>query len=126
MKTKFLTKEIITSLSPFETVIVKSMKSKINYDVKKIYKLVRRRKKISKSSVSVLLDRLYKKGLVNRRVDSSSNKLKFLYRIEINKRHYEKELIDNIIKSAVQKFGSKAITYFHENLKNIENTKRRR
>ncbi len=118
MKSKILSKEVLRALSPYETTIIKVMKPNQNYDTKKIYKLIIKKRKIAKSSVSILLDRLYQKGLVTRDIENYRGKIKFEYKLNMNKEAYERKIVDSAVNLFIQKFGNKAINYFNESLKN--------
>ena len=115
MKSNFMTKEVLDSLSPLEVRIIGMMKPKKKYRVREIYASLK--DKLSKSSTSVILDRLHKKGLVSREVENAKGGLRFIYTLEQNKEKFERSVVDEIIDSITRKFGSKAIVYFNDSLK---------
>lgn len=115
MKSNFITKEVLDSLSPLEIKIINALISGKNYRVKDIYALVKN--KASKSSISVILDRLFQKGLVKRTVENAKGGIRFIYTLEQNKERFEKSVVDEVVNSAIKKFGSKAVVYFNESLK---------
>lgn len=115
MKSTFIGKDIIHSLSPLEKDIINLMKPNKKYRTRNINALVN--DKASKSSVSVILDRLYKKGLVKRNVENARGGIRFIYTLEKNKERFEKSIVDNLVNLIVNKFGSKAVIYFNESLK---------
>lgn len=115
MKSNFITKEIMASLSPLESEIIKVLVPNKKYRTRDIYALVRN--KASKSSVSVILDRLYQKGLVNRSVETSRGGMRFVYTLEQNKEKFERRIVENVVNSIIQRFGSKAVVYFNESLR---------
>ncbi|PIN81882.1 hypothetical protein COV11_00820 [Candidatus Woesearchaeota archaeon CG10_big_fil_rev_8_21_14_0_10_30_7] len=115
MKENNISKEIFNSLSPLEAQIIKALKMGKKYRVKDIYTLVKN--KASKSSFSVLLDRLYKKGLVDRSVETAKGGVRFVYVLKQNKERFERNIVDSMIDKVIKKFGPKAIVYFDENLK---------
>jgi|SRR3989338_3010343 len=115
MKSNFIAKDIIYSLSPLEADIIKSLLPNKKYRTRDIYALVRN--KASKSSISVILDRLYQKGLVNRSVETARGGIRFVYSLEQNKERFEKRVVENVVNSIIQRFGSKAVVYFNESLK---------
>ena len=115
MKSNFITKEVLDSLSPLELEIINGLVHGKSYRVKEIYSMVKN--KASKSSISVILDRLFQKGLVNRTVENARGGIRFVYILEQNKERFEKSVVDNIVNSVIKKFGSKAVVYFNESLK---------
>ena len=69
MKSNFMTKGVLDSLSPLEIEIMHRLKPDKKYRSKDIYALIKN--KSSKSSISAILDRLYQKGLVTRAVENA-------------------------------------------------------
>lgn len=114
MKSSILTKDILKTLSPLEREIIGVLSKKQKHRVGEIYSVIKKRKKIAKSSISVLLDRLHKKGLVKRNTENCQGGVRFVYNINPNKEDYEKRVIESILNKLVDKFGSKALAYFNE------------
>ena len=114
MKSNFITKNVIDSLSPLEVNIINVLIPDKKYRVKDIYAMVK--SKASKSSISVLLDRLYQKGLVSRTVENAKGGMRFIYTLEQNKERFEKSVVDEVVNSVIKKFGSKAVVYFNDSL----------
>ena len=114
MKSNFITKNVLDNLSPLEVEIINVLVPDKKYRVKDIYALVKN--KASKSSISVILDRLYQKGLVNRIVENAKGGIRFVYTLEQNKERFEKSVVDEVVNSVIKKFGSKAVVYFNESL----------
>ncbi len=115
MKANFITKEIIDSLSPLESVVINAIKPNNKYRVKDVYALIKTN--ASKSSIPVILDRLYIKGLLNRKVENSKGGIRFIYTLNKNKEQFERSIVDSTINALIRRFGSKAIVYFNESLK---------
>ena len=66
VKHHLFTEDIINSLSPLESFFIESLKQNKKYSSQTVYNLINKNKKISRSSVPVILDRLYNKGLLER------------------------------------------------------------
>ena len=115
MKSNFMTKGIVDSLSPLEVEIINVLVPDKKYRVKDIYALVK--DKASKSSISVILDRLYQKGLVKRTVENAKGGMRFVYALEQDKERFEKSVVENVVDSVIKKFGPRAFVYFNESLK---------
>ena len=114
MKSNFITKDVVDSLSPLEVDIINALVPDKKYRVKDIYAMVK--SKASKSSISVILDRLYQKGLVSRTVENAKGGMRFIYTLEQSKERFEKSVVENVVESVIKKFGSKAVVYFNESL----------
>ena len=115
MKSNFITKRVFYSLSPLEVEIINVLVSDKKYRVKDIYPLVK--DKASKSSISVILDRLYQKGMVKRTVENAKGGMRFVYVLERDKERFEKGVVENLVDSVIKKFGPRAFVYFNESLK---------
>lgn len=114
MKSDLITKDIFKTLSPLEKDIVNILSKKEGYRVHEVYKVLKRKKKVAKSSVSVLLDRLHKRGLVKRDTENSQGGVRFIYYLAENNEDYEKRVIESILNKLANKFGDKAMAYFNE------------
>ena len=114
MKSNFITKDMLGTLSPLEVDIINILKPDKKYRVRDIYALVK--DKASKSSISVILDRLHQKGLVSRTVENAKGGMRFIYTLEQNRERFEKSIVENVVESVIKKFGSKAVVYFNESL----------
>ncbi|MBI2664658.1 BlaI/MecI/CopY family transcriptional regulator [Candidatus Woesearchaeota archaeon] len=106
--------EVADSLSPLESRIIMALKPGKKYRAKDIYMIVRGR--ASKSSVSVIMDRLFRKGLVKREVETARGGIRFVYALEKDREMFERNAVEKVVDSLVDKFGSKAIVYFNEAL----------
>ncbi len=117
MKHPLLTSEAIKALSPLEADIVRAMQPAGKYSAAEIYTNISSRQKVAHSSISVLLDRLYKRGVVSRETKTARGGIRFIYSLETNKERYEKSVVDNTVNLLIKRFGAKAIAYFNESLK---------
>lgn len=120
MKTTLFTGNVITALSPLEKEIITQMRPQQQYGATDLYTSLRKKKKVAQSSVSVILDRLYQKGLVRRETETARGGIRFLYALEINREKFERSVVESTVNQLVKKFGSKAIAYFNESFKNSE------
>lgn len=114
MKNNVLTKEVFSTLSPLESDIVKTIRLNRNYTTRDVYSLIRKKKKVAESSVPVLLDRLFKKGLLKRKTESAKGGVRFIYSLGGSKEEFERSVVENVVNKMVERFGSKAIAYFNE------------
>jgi len=115
MKGHSIARDLLDSLSPLESDIIKAIAPNKKYRTKDIYALVK--DKASKSSISVILDRLYQKGLVSRKAETAKGGIRFIYTLKQDKERFEKGVVDGIVGTLIKRFGSRAIVYFNESLK---------
>lgn len=123
VKSSIITKDLLKTLSPLEVNIINVLSKNKKHRVNEIYSVLKKNK-IAKSSISVLLDRLYKKGLVKRETENCQGGVRFVYNLADNKEDYEKEIIESTLHKLVEKYGNKALAYFNENFKIRKNGNR--
>ena len=110
------TEDIIKSLSPLESLVVKLLKPNKKYSSQSVYNLINKKQKISRSSIPVILDRLYNKGLLERETEMGRGGIRFLYKIQLNKEKFERKIVENMVNILVKRFGEKAVVYFNESI----------
>ncbi len=109
-------KDIIKSLSPLESFIMQVLKLDKKYSSQKIYEMVRKKKKVSRNSIPVILNRLYTKELLTRETETARGGIRFLYQLQLNKERFERRVVENTINTLIKKFGDKAVVYFNESI----------
>jgi len=114
MKAVLLPDDIVKTLSPLEKDILSEMEHGKRFSAADIYHSLSKKRKVAQSSVSVLLDRLFKKGLLQRETETARGGTRFLYTLDINREKYERGVVENTVDALIQKFGSNAIAYFNE------------
>lgn len=114
MKTLPFADDIIKKLSPLEMEVIELVHEGKKYGAADIYILLSRKMKVAKSSISVVLDRLYKRGLLQRESETARGGIRFLYSLEHSIERFERNVVENTVNAIVQKFGTKAIAYFNE------------
>lgn len=107
---------IIKSLSPLESFIVQSIKPNKKYSSQTIYDLIKKKKNVSRSSIPVILDRLYNKGLLTKETETVQGGIRFLYKLQLNKEKFERRVVENIVNTLIKRFGEKAVVYFNESI----------
>ncbi len=114
MKNSILTQDIKSALSPLESDVISTLKNNNKYMVREIYNAIKKKRKVASSSVSVILDRLYEKGLVERKPQTCRGGMRFIYKIKKDKNTYERSIVQNTVNKLLERFGDNALTYFNE------------
>jgi len=107
-------KELLKTLSPLEKDILNCFKDRKELRTKDAYELIRKKKKIAETSIAVILDRLYKKGLVRRTPETCRGGTRFVYGLNGKADDYEQHLIEKSVNTLIQRFGDRALSYFNE------------
>lgn len=103
-----------TKLSPLESEILKVLWSKKSSRVREMYDSVRKRKKVALTSVAVLLDRLYKKGIVKREISSGRGGFYYIYYPVHDEESFKVSVIEKTTEQLIKTFGPTALNYFNE------------
>lgn len=114
MKNGILTQDIKSALSPLESDVLSVLKNHQEYMVREIYTIIRKKRRVASSSVSVILDRLYEKGLVQRKPQTCRGGMRFIYKLRKDKEAYEKSIVQNTVNKLLERFGDNALAYFNE------------
>lgn len=114
MKSTILSRDIRTALSPLESDVISILQNNKEYMVRDLYSIIKKKRKVASSSISVILDRLFEKGLVQRKPQTCRGGMRFIYRIKKDKKDYEKSIIQGTVNKLLERFGNTAVTYFNE------------
>lgn len=113
-------KEDLTKvLGELEASVMKSVWELDTGDVKAIHKHVNIEKKVAITTVATILDILHTKGLVNRELNRSPA-IKYMYRPALNRKEFEKTVVNDVIRGLFESFGETTVSYLVSN-SGIEN-----
>lgn len=114
------------ALSPLEADVLERLgpgKGKA-LKVREIYRLLRQgRRKVALTSVAVILDRLFEKGRVRRRIETGRGGLRYVYFKSQAIRQAGKSAVEDAVNRLIERFGNVAISYFNERF--VKGKKRR-
>ncbi len=111
MKNQILDESV---LSPLESDVLHILWPGKEMKVRQIYEKIRPKKKIALSSVAVILDRLFDKGVVDRKMETGRGGTRYTYFPKKNKAEFEKSVCESAVNRLIEKFGSNAVSYFNE------------
>lgn len=110
-------KGLQTLLSPLECDILEVLWKKEDAKVRDIYKVVRKKRKVALTSIAVILDRLHKRNLVMRKIESGRGGYHYIYGVKISRNDFEQSIIEKTVNKLIESFGSNAVNYFNERFK---------
>jgi predicted transcriptional regulator len=116
-KIRFQKKGLETLLSPLECDILEVLWKKNDAKVRDIYKIVRKKRKVALTSIAVILDRLHKRNLVTRKIESGRGGYHYIYVARISKDDFENSIIEKTVNKLIESFGPNAVNYFNERFK---------
>ncbi len=114
MKATPFTQDLIKTVSPLEKEVIEIMEKEKKYGAANIYATLSKKMKVVQSSISVILDRLYKKGLLRRETETARGGMRFLYSLEKDSNRFEQKVVENTVNALIKKFGENAVVYFNE------------
>ena len=106
-------------LGPLEAEIIGVLcESKSPLRVREVHAMMR--SKAAVTSVAVLLDRLFDKGLVTRKALTGRGGTYYLYSPAGSKSELEKKVLATVADKLVAMFGATAVSYFNERFSNTK------
>ncbi|MEF9475846.1 MAG: BlaI/MecI/CopY family transcriptional regulator [Candidatus Mariimomonas ferrooxydans] len=113
-KFRFKKEGFETFFSPLESDILDILWERKSVKVRYIHTVLRKKKKVALTSIAVSLDRLYKKGVVDRDIETGRGGQHYIYIARKSKKEIEKSLMDNVVNKLIGNFGNVAVNYFNE------------
>lgn len=113
--------ELQAFLGPLETSIIEVMwGSKQPLTVRDVYEKLRRRKRIAYTTVMTTMDRLYEKGLLDRRVEKGRGGVLYVYWPKFEEHSFKKSAVHEVLNSLMENFGDIVASYLVERLSSDE------
>ncbi len=101
-------------LSPLEGDVLNVLWPDRQMRVREIYRLLRKERKVALTSIAVILDRLFGKGIVDRKIEPARGGLRYLYFPKKDRKQFEKSVVEETVNKLIGKFGDVAVAYFNE------------
>ena len=83
---------------------------------RQIFACVKRKNKIAYTTISVTLDRMHERGLVEREVEKGKGGLKYNYYSKVSKEELANNLSKKFVGFLKQTFGETSIAYLRKNI----------
>ncbi len=103
-----------SGVSPLEQEALRALWPQKRLRVRQIYDVLRAKHNVALTSVAVAMDRLHKKGLVERAILKGRGGLRYVYFPKKTRDEYERRVIEKSVDALIDQFGAAAITYFHK------------
>ena len=117
-----LDKKSIGVLSPVQSQILEVLWKNDSQRVRHIHNRLKN-SGIALTSIAVNLDRLHKKDIVTRTVETGRGGPHYIYSVNKTKEEFEKSVLDGTVNKLIEKFGPMAVDYFQERFSNKESSK---
>lgn len=114
-KISFEKRGIEALLSPLEADILRVLWSADSgLLVRNIHGKLRKNKRVAITSVAVMLDRLHKRGMVNRQTKTGRGGPRYLYSARTDRSGFERSVVESVVNGLISNFGPSAVSYFGE------------
>jgi predicted transcriptional regulator len=109
-------KELEAFLGPLEASIIGVIWSsdKKPLRVRDVYEKLRQKKDIAYTTVMSTMDRLYEKGLLDRRIEKGKGGLFYVYWPKLEEQSFKKSAVREVISSLMENFGAIVTSYLVE------------
>ncbi|MEM2138357.1 MAG: BlaI/MecI/CopY family transcriptional regulator [Candidatus Anstonellaceae archaeon] len=107
-------KGVLGGLSPLEAEVISAMAPGTKMKVREIHAVVARKHKAPLTSIAVMLDRLYSKKLVDRKIETCRGGTRYLYFLKKSHEQMEEDYLKAQVDSIITRFGDSAVAYFHK------------
>ncbi len=108
-------KGYIKVLGPLETEIMEIVWNHKVGTAREVYDVLKDEKKsIRRSTISIIMNRLCERGLINKRIEKGRGGLKYVYSVKISKKEFEKEVVSKIIESLIETFPQETATHMNK------------
>jgi predicted transcriptional regulator len=95
-----------SELGPLELKIMQLMWKKHSSTVREIYEIISKERKIALTTISTTMNRLYKKELLTREIETGKGGLFYIYKIKESKKGFEKKISQNLAKQIIKSYGN--------------------
>ena len=82
--------------------------------VRQIFESLKPRRKVALSSIAVILDRLFQKKIVGRKVETGRGGLRYVYFPKKTQEQFDESIVETTVNKLIDKFGGTAVSYFNE------------
>ena len=101
-------------LSPLENDVLNELWPDKRFRVRDIYQILHKQRKVALTSVAVILDRLFEKGIVDRQIETARGGLRYVYFPKKDRKQFEKSVVEQTVNRLIASFGDAAVSYFNE------------
>jgi len=104
-------------LGPLETEIMEILWEKGTMTARGVFDILQENKKdIRRSTISIMMNRLFERGLVDKSVEKGRGGLKYVYSVKVTRDRFERDIVHNVIESLKETFEKPFDSYMREEL----------
>jgi predicted transcriptional regulator len=84
-----------------------------------VHTLLKAKHNVNRSAVSVAMSSLSKRGLLKAKVSKGRGGLRYIYKVQLSRRKFEREVVGRVLDSLLESFGRTAKKQMKEKLKQV-------
>jgi len=102
-------------LGPLETEIMDIIWERGTETARGVYETLHKgRKDIRRSTISIMMNRLFERGLVEKKIEKGRGGLKYVYSVKVSKDEFKREVVRNVMDSLHDTFEKELDTYIKD------------
>ncbi len=106
-----------TVLSPLESEVMEIMWREKRAPARTVYTRLKSKHSVNRSTVNVIMGSLRKRGLLTSSVSKGRGGLKYIYKVKISRRRFEREVVGSVLDSLFESFGKTSKRLMRERLR---------
>lgn len=105
-----------TVLSPLESEVMEIMWREKRATARTVYTRLKSKHSVNRSTVNVIMGSLRKRGLLTSSVSKGRGGLRYVYKVKISRRRFEREVVGRVLDSLLESFGKTSKRLMREKL----------
>ena len=102
-------------LGPLEAEVLNTvLEKKTPVRVRQVYEELKKKRKIAYTTVMTTMNKLFEKGLLDRRIEKGRGGLLYVYWSKMSKKEIERSVVRQVIDSLLKNFGNSVTSYLME------------
>ncbi len=106
-----------TVLNPIESEIMSIMWREKRATARTIHTLLKSKHNVNRSTVNITMSSLCKRGLLSSSISRGKGGLKYIYKVKVSRRKFEREVVGKVLDSLLKSYGKTAKKQIREKLK---------
>lgn len=106
-----------TVLSPLESEVMTIMWREKRSTTRTVHTLLKSKHSVNRSTVNAIMNSLCKRGLLASSVSKGRGGLKYIYKVKVSRRRFEREIVDKMLDSLLESFGKTSKKLMREKLR---------
>jgi len=106
-----------TVLSPLESEVMGIMWREKRATVRTVHTRLKSKRPINRSKVNAVMSSLRKRGLLASSVSKGRGGLKYVYKVKVSRKRFEREVVGKVVDSLLESYGKTSKKLMRENMR---------